>query len=79
MVKHMQFDFKATTPKAVNKTDEDYAWVLPNEMTYPFITTLKRLKETGFNCYKKLTNSLAHYWDEKVLIKAKVPVKVNEG
>ena len=74
----MEFKFKATAPKNITKTGRDYTWVLPSEI-HPFLKKLIRHQETGFNSYLKLKDSLAHYWDQKVLIKAGVPVKYDVG
>ena len=74
----MEFKFKATAPKKITKTTRDYTWVLPSEI-HPFLKKLIRHQETGFNSYLKLKDSLAHYWDQKVLIKAGVPVQYDVG
>ena len=74
----MKFKFKATAPDDITKTKLNYTWVLPNEI-HPFLKTLLKHKETGFISFLKLKDSLAHYWDQKVLTKAGVPVQYDVG
>ena len=72
MIKHAKFKERATAPKAVTKTKQDYFFLLPNELT-PFVSKIKQHMKTGFNQYEVLTTSLAHYFTRKVIKMAKVP------
>ena len=67
-VKHKRFNFKATAPAHVTKTNLDYFWLLPPKFD-AIVSGILKHESTGFSSFKSLKDSLRSYFSNKVLRK----------
>ena len=70
-VKHKRFNFKATAPAHITKTDLDYFWLLSPKFD-TIVTCILKHDSTGFSNFMGLKESLRSYFSNKILRKAGV-------
>ena len=75
-VKHKRFNYKATAPAQITKTNLDYFWLLPPKFD-AIVACIFKHETTGFSNFKSLKDSLRSYFSNKVLRKAGVVTRHN--
>ena len=72
-VPHENHHFKATAPAMITKTKRDYFWLLPMEFK-ELVPTYADHRQTGFNSFEDLKETLRSYFSNMVLKRAEVKV-----